>query len=547
MQQAVLFLRAGMLKDAETCYREILAIYPKHFEAHQNLGISLMLQNRMEEAKTALWSSIAINPGYSRSHYHLGEVLERQGQFEEAENSYRRALDVDSGFAEAWHNIGSIKLRVGAWQDAALAFRRALSLKPSLNEARNNLGTTLSMLGSHEQAIEIFRELVTCEPDNPQGHNNLGIALSAKGEFAQAIQAYLRAIAIFPSYDGAYINLGLAHKAQGNLNEAETSYRKAIAINSANPHAQYQLGMVLCELDRLEEACACYERHAELTQARQASGQAKGSHHTHKLQHDAEQGRYLESLFAADCEPIPSGFHRGDGSRIAGPAIRLDSPAADVERRWRESRPKIVVIDNFLTEPALAKLRDFCWRSTIWQKVYEEGYLGAMPEHGFACPLIAQIANELRASYPQIFQSLPLLQFWAFKYDSRLSGISLHADFAALNVNFWITPDDANLDPNTGGLVIWDVEAPREWSFVKYNKSAGEIAQFLAQKNAKALRIPYRANRAVIFDSDLFHQTDKILFKDGYINRRMNITFLFGRREVSTRGSVVPANHVPRQ
>ena len=42
--------------------------------------------------------------------------------------------------------------------------------------------------------------------------------------------------------------------------------------------------------------------------------------------------------------------------------------------------------------------------------------------------------------------------------------------------------------------------------------------------------MPYRSNRAVIFDSDLFHETDKISFQDGYCNRRINITLLYGWR-----------------
>jgi hypothetical protein len=33
-------------------------------------------------------------------------------------------------------------------------------------------------------------------------------------------------------------------------------------------------------------------------------------------------------------------------------------------------------------------------------------------------------------------------------------GIGIHADFAAINVNFWITPDDANLDPKSGGIQL---------------------------------------------------------------------------------------------
>ena len=171
----------------------------------------------------------------------------------------------------------------------------------------------------------------------------------------------------------------------------------------------------------------------------------------------------------------------------------------------------------------------------MWHKSYPNGYVGAMPEHGFACPLLAQIADELRETYPEIIAGHPLLRWWGFKYTSQRKGINVHADFAAVNVNFWITPDEANLDPESGGLVIWDKPAPMEWSFAQYNNpNAGEtIRKFLADSGAKTITVPHRANRAVIFDSDLFHQTDTINFKEGYLNRRINITMLYGRREAA--------------
>jgi hypothetical protein len=48
--------------------------------------------------------------------------------------------------------------------------------------------------------------------------------------------------------------------------------------------------------------------------------------------------------------------------------------------------------------------------------------------------------------------------------------------------------------------------------------------------------MPYRANRAVIFDSDLFHQTDAIRFKPGYTDRRINVTLLYGDRDPGKTG-----------
>ena len=159
--------------------------------------------------------------------------------------------------------------------------------------------------------------------------------------------------------------------------------------------------------------------------------------------HDEEQRTWM-----GPCQPDPThALHLKGGERIDGPAINCQGDITGVQSQWMSSTPSVTVIDNFLSDQALTELRHFCWNSTIWRETYEKGYLGAFPEHGITCPLLAQIAEELRTTYCAIFHDYPLLQAWAFKYDSQLTGIPLHADFAAVNVNFWITPDEANLDP----------------------------------------------------------------------------------------------------
>ena len=110
-----------------------------------------------------------------------------------------------------------------------------------------------------------------------------------------------------------------------------------------------------------------------------------------------------------------------------------------------------------------------------------------MPEFGFRCPLLAQIATELRETFPDIFGAHGRVRIWGFKYDSTLTGIRRHADQAA-------------------------------------------VRAYLDQAGARPVTVPYRENRAVIFDSDLFHETDEIDFKEGCTNRRINVTALYGRR-----------------
>ena len=137
--------------------------------------------------------------------------------------------------------------------------------------------------------------------------------------------------------------------------------------------------------------------------------------------------------------------------------------------------------------------------------------------------------EEFRTVFSTICGDHGLKYIWAFKCDSSLEGIGIHADAAAVNVNFWITPDEANRNPANGGLVVWDQKPPLDWDFLRSNGDEKAARDFLAQTGAKPVTVPYRANRAVIFDSDLFHETDRIEFQDGYLNRRINITMLYGR------------------
>jgi Tfp pilus assembly protein PilF len=405
--------------------------------------------------------------------------------------------------------------------------------QPAAIEAALQEALVHQRAGRLSEAERLYRSILQARPDHPGISNNLGLALKDQGKLEEAAATFQRVLAVKPDDTLAHCNLGNVLRLQGKLDQAAASYRRAIALRPDMALAHKNLGTALCESGRIAESFASFRRHAELAYGTPESS-ARGSDPAppHKAQHDREQQDYLNGGNAfADHASAPAMFHLEEGGRVTGHAVNPDASLGHIATRWQSSRPQIAVIDNLLTTEALAKLRRFCWGSTIWRKVYRDGYLGAMPEHGFACPLLAQIADELRSTYPAILGRHPLLQLWGFKYDSRLSGINIHADFAAVNVNFWITPDDANLDPESGDLVVWDAPAPLGWDFAKYNDDVPAARHFLARAGARAVTVPYRANRAVIFDSDLFHETDRIAFKEGYLNRRINITLLYGRRE----------------
>jgi hypothetical protein len=200
--------------------------------------------------------------------------------------------------------------------------------------------------------------------------------------------------------------------------------------------------------------------------------------------------------------------------------------------------PGVAVVDDFLTQQALQNLWAFCLESTVWSSNrHGYGRIGAQFHNGFVCPLLIQIVEELQQKLPQVIGlRYPFRHLWGYKTPATLpADATVHADFAAVNVNFWLTPDECNLDPRTGGLVVYGVDAPAHWTFHQYNGRRTELIQpFLARQGAKATYIPYRQNRAVIFNSDLFHGTAESRFRDAYENQRINITMLFGTRAEDT-------------
>ena len=214
-------------------------------------------------------------------------------------------------------------------------------------------------------------------------------------------------------------------------------------------------------------------------------------------------------------------------TEVLNPELDYDSMA----RQFKVAAPPVIVVDDLLSEIALAALRRFCLEATIWFDCKEHGgYLGAYMNEGFDTPLLFTLARQLEKRLPNIFGGHPLVQMWAFKYGARSNGTRIHADKAAINFNFWITPDVALENKEFGGLRLYDMAAPPKWRFEDYNLQETALRAEIKRCNTPFRDIPYKCNRAVIFDSSLIHETIPLRFQNGYENRRINVTMLFGER-----------------
>jgi len=453
--------------------------------------------------------------------YHQAIAAQRQGDFAAAEAAFLRLLEAMPGSPVICHPLGVLRAQQGRIAEALALLEGVLAQHPSDPGLLKDYAMVLAGAGRNQEALAAFDRALAGRPGDLELTQLRIDALLRLKRYDDVLAATARQLAVTPAAHILMHQRGLALMGLRRPAEAEACFARVLQLKPDSESALYERGAALAADQRIAEWFAAFHDFARAG----AAPWPAPSKLAHKARHDAEQQAWLK---AQGIVPGPR-LHIEGGARLEGPAVN-PANAAEAARQWRQNRPQIAVVDDLLTGAALAALRRFCLGSTIWRTGFDSGYLGAFPEHGFSVPLLAQIAEEFRSVYSAVCGDLPLKYAWAFKYDSSLEGLHIHADDAVVNVNFWITPDEANLDPGNGGLLVWDVPAPRDWDFSRFHLNQPAIADFLARNKARPTAVPYRGNRAVIFDSRLLHRTDKLRFRTGYENRRINVTLLYGER-----------------
>lgn len=521
-------------------------------------GLQLLEAEQFELAESKLAQAHLLLPDRLSVLVNLSAVQIKLQQFAQAKATAQRALTLDATHADIWLNLGIAEKCMGSHTEAMHCLEHALRFNPALAAAWMHKGWIYIAQKRAADATACFKQ-----------------AAQMDAEFAATWQA------------DACISLGALYYNSQQIEEAIAPYQQALASGQHTVQALQSLLIVFAELKHHQALTALISQHQasiqkdalcnellgfyyfntdrlELAQHhfRQAALLSEHQPNTNnpqewpvskpRLRHDFEQlsllkarglqtplvqsaldvitrcqQAYSEQDQAALIQTIGAYQHLPD-TPFTGNALGTND-FQKIEHDFMHNNPKLVVIDNFLSDAALLQLRQFCEEATVWKRSYPNGYLGSFMASGFCSPVILEIARQLKIAMPQVVGTQDLRQAWGFKYDQGMKGINLHADFARVNINFWLTPDDACLDNTTGGIVVYDTPPPNDWSFEKANADSDTIQQYLDFQQAKKVRVPYKMNRCVLFDSTYFHTTDDIHFKDGYENRRINCTLLFGK------------------
>ncbi len=202
-----------------------------------------------------LWRDTLLkNPHCWLAHNNLGLELENQGKLDEAFHQYEEALPLAPDFPETYNNLGNSLMRKGRIDEAIDDYRKAIQINPRYVDALNSLGVALGMQGDYTNAIVCLRESLRLQPGYARAHGNLGNVLRAQHDLDGATREYTEAIRLDPGNASLYRNLGLVLEDRGLFGLAAPNYQEALRLEPASTDVHFRLAGVLARLGRREEA-----------------------------------------------------------------------------------------------------------------------------------------------------------------------------------------------------------------------------------------------------------------------------------------------------
>jgi tetratricopeptide (TPR) repeat protein/SAM-dependent methyltransferase len=221
---------AGQLAEAETLYRQILAIDKDHIHSLHHLGLVAHQVGRNESAADLIGRAILLNDRIPDFHYNIGLVLQALGRLDDAVWHGERALALKPDYAEAHNNLGTALMAKGQYEAAAARYRQALALNPDMADVYFNLGNADFALLQFDHAVDSYRQALSRKPDYAEAHNNLGSALMAQGKLEEAAAHVAKALELKLDLVGALNNSAEIFILDGKPEQALPFVRRALSV-----------------------------------------------------------------------------------------------------------------------------------------------------------------------------------------------------------------------------------------------------------------------------------------------------------------------------
>lgn len=146
--------------------RTQLAVNPKDYRLHYELGNALYDAGDQPAAISAYRKAIEINPKFVKAYVNLGETLRERGDLKEAVTSLETALTLDDKSDVAHAALGFAYYTDRKYPDAMSQFKTALALNPKSVHATYYMGMAFADAQIYREAITWWEKVCDIDPNS---------------------------------------------------------------------------------------------------------------------------------------------------------------------------------------------------------------------------------------------------------------------------------------------------------------------------------------------------------------------------------------------
>ncbi len=223
-------LNQGRLQEAESDFRQALAVNPQLGGAYANLGVVYMHERRWDKALEMLHKAEQMMPEVSGIRLNIGLAYYRQNEFLKAIPPFESVVHDQPAAIQPRHLLGLCYFFAERWSDSAHTLEPLWSQESGKVSYLYVLSIAAHRAGMKELDERATAQLVKTGDGSPEYHLFMGKAHLNLEQYDMALADFQAAAEANPQLTFVHFNLGLAYLKKQDYERARDEFLKDAAL-----------------------------------------------------------------------------------------------------------------------------------------------------------------------------------------------------------------------------------------------------------------------------------------------------------------------------
>lgn len=234
--------------------KKAVRILPQDFELHEKLAAALYRDGQLGNAETIFKKMLGLDPKHLQTYTHLFHLRCQMKHYEEAIAIYVEAAHKWPQEEMIFAKLASVYYWMKDFPMAADSYEKQLRLNNHRKSVYQKLAVIYEKLNQMTDAIHIYKAAIAQFPYEIELYKQRARLLEFLEDFGEAVRVLQTAIRQNDRDIPLYVQLGLIYKKVGRYKESVACFEDAIRLDTNNEQRYVDLGEIYVHFEKEVEA-----------------------------------------------------------------------------------------------------------------------------------------------------------------------------------------------------------------------------------------------------------------------------------------------------